>query len=95
MDSMISEWTFWCEIDGVAVSDLESYRTITAPGEEYFVSLPDDNIYESPAGSYGPSINAGIFLILRPQSAGEHTIQMFTSDNAGETSDVTYELTVE
>ena len=95
MDSMISEYTFWCEIDGVAVSDLASYAIITAPGESYFVRLPDDNIYGVPAGRYGPSINAGIFLMLRPLSAGEHTIQFFGSDNETFTTDVTYNLTVE
>ena len=95
MDSMISAYTFWCEIDGVAVSDLESYRTITDPGESYFVRLPDDNIYGVRAGRYGPSLNAGIVLILRPLSPGEHTIQWFVSNNATFTIDVTYELTVE
>ena len=95
IDTQISESTFWCEIDGVAVSDLESYRTITDGGEAYFVTLPEDNIYEVPAGRYGPSLNAGIFLMLRPLSAGAHTIRMFASYDATYTVDVTYELTVE
>jgi hypothetical protein len=95
VESMISEWTIWCEIDGVAVADLASYRTITAPGEAYFVRLPDDNLFGVPAGRYGPTVNGGIYLMLRPLSAGEHTIQIFVSDDATFTSDVTYELTVE
>jgi hypothetical protein len=95
IDSLISVGTFWCEIDGVAVADLESYRVSTAPGEAFFVSMPDGNFYGIPAGRYGPSLNAGIYLLLRPLSAGEHTIQFFLSDNATFTSDVTYELTVE
>ena len=96
LDSMISLSTFWCEIDGVRVSDLESYATSTALGEEYYVSFPDDNIWGFPAGRYGPSLNGGIYLLLRPLSPGEHTIEIFAMDpTAGTTSDLTYELTIE
>ena len=95
-DTAISDGTFWCKIDGVAVSDLESYRTITAPGEEYFVTTPDDGFFPAVgAGTYGPSLNGGIYLLLRPLSPGEHTIEIFVTDYAGYTSDLTYELTVE
>jgi hypothetical protein len=96
LDSMISLSTFWCEIDGVAVSDLESYATSTAPGEAYYVTFPDDNVWGFPAGVYGPSLNSGIYLLLRPLSPGEHTIEIFAIDpTAGTTSDLTYELTIE
>jgi len=95
IDTQISELTFWCEIDGVAVSDLESYRTSTAPGEAYSVRFPEDNIWGFPAGRYGPALNAGIYLLLRPLSPGEHTIEIFVTDDAGSTNDLTYELTIE
>ena len=95
LDTQISDSTYWCEIDGVAVSDLESYATSTALGEEYYVWFPDDNIWGFPEGRYGPSLNGGIYLLLRPLSPGEHTIEIFNSDNAGFTSDLTYVLTVE
>jgi hypothetical protein len=95
IDSFLSVGTFWCEIDGVAVSNLESYRVSTAPGEAYFVRVPEESLFAVPAGYYGPTVNAGIYLLLRPLSAGEHTIQIFASDNATFTNDVTYNLTVE
>jgi hypothetical protein len=95
VDTMISELTYWCEIDGVAVSDLQSYRAVTALGEAYYVDFPDNNIWGFPAGRYGPSLNGGIYLLLRPLSPGEHTIEIYVSDDAGSFTDLTYELTVE
>jgi hypothetical protein len=89
-----------CEIDGNPVSDLESYGVLTREGDEYMVTVPDDNFYASvgydlPAGSYGPTMDVGVYLMLRPLSPGEHTIHFAASDPAGFALDVTYYLTVE
>src|SRR6185436_16808024 len=59
-----------CEIDGVAVSDIESYSVATAPGDEYTITFPDDNVWGLDAGDYGPSVDIGVYLMLRPLSAG-------------------------
>jgi len=87
---------FTCEIDGDPVSDLESYRFATADGDAYMVEFPDDNWFGIDTGIYGPTIDEGIYLLVRPLSVGEHTIH-FTSESTeyGFPSDVTYELTVE
>jgi len=95
LDAVLDVGDFSCEIDGVSVSDLESYRTSTARGDEYFIRLPRNNLFGAPAGLEGPTVDAGIYLMLRPLPAGEHTIHIFASDDATFTVDVTYDLTVE
>jgi hypothetical protein len=85
-----------CEIDGDSVSDLESYYVATADGDAYMVMFPENNLYEIDAGPYGPTIDAGYYLMLRPLSAGEHTIHITSAvDDFGFALDVTYNLTVE
>jgi hypothetical protein len=95
VDAVVDDGELSCEIDGVSVPDLESYRTSTARGDEYFIFLPRDNLFGVPAGLEGPTVDAGIYLMLRPLSAGEHSIHIFASDDVSFTVDVTYELTVE
>jgi hypothetical protein len=85
-----------CEIDGVAVSDIDSYRTYTAEGDEYLVAFPDNNLWGIDAGVYGPTVDMGMYLMLRPLAAGHHTIHVAGSiPDADYTTDVTYEITVE
>ncbi len=88
-----------CQIDGVEVKDIAAYRCVTPDGAEYMVTFPtDDNPWAPllPAGTYGPCVDDGIWLMLAPLPAGEHTIH-FT---AGSTAwgpfalEVTYHLTV-
>ena len=89
-----------CTIDGVAVQNLGAYRTATADGSEYLITLPEDNITGFlPAGTYGPSVDDGIYLMLAPLSRGQHTIHL-TSASTGSALgdfalDVTYHLTIE
>ena len=85
--------TVSCEIDGVSVPDLDSYRSDTAYGDEYVVTLPEGNDFGMEPFTWGPSLDAGIYLMLKPLSAGEHTIHFAASDPYNE--DVTYNLTVE
>ena len=79
----------------VAIPDLASYWVTMAAGEGYYIRLTDDNLFGVRAGRYGPTVDSGVYLMLRPLSAGEHTIHIFASDDATFTVDVTYELTVE
>jgi len=84
---------YWCEIDGVAVPDLASYWVTMAAGEGYYIKLTDDNLFGVRAGRYGPTVDSGVYLMLRPLSPGEHTIHIRTEFGA-ESIDVTYQLTV-
>jgi hypothetical protein len=85
-------------IDGVAVKNLDSYRTQSPLFE--FGPLPEDNILEfsgedAPAGATSPSVDAGFYLLLPPLSAGEHVIHFGgTFDDFGFSIDTTYVITV-
>ncbi len=78
-----------CEIDGRAVENITAYRCQTPEDGEYMVTFPEDSVW-LPAGTYGPSVSDGYYLMLAPLSAGKHTIH-FT---AGDYLDVTYHITV-
>ncbi len=84
-----------CEIDGYEVKDVAAYRFVTPPGKEYMLTLPENNLWGIPAGTYGPCVDDGYWLIVSPLKAGEHTIHI-AANNAGGTwtLDVTYHLTV-
>lgn len=79
------------EVDGRPVDDITAFRCQT--DEPFMVTLPDGNVFNVPAGTYGPSISDGYYLLLRPLPPGEHTIHFVTE--SGDTSqDVTYHITV-
>jgi hypothetical protein len=93
-----------CEIDGVPVKNLEQYR-VQSPLFTYG-PLPEDNVlefwgYTAPAGSTSPAVSDGVFLMLAPLSAGQHTIHIGGSlfipewDNYSFVIDVNYKLTVQ
>jgi hypothetical protein len=85
-----------CEIDGVSVSDLGSYRLGTADGDAYMVYLPEDSGWGLDPGFYGPTMDDGVYILIRPLSVGEHTIHFHTeASEYGFVTDVTYDLTVE
>jgi hypothetical protein len=101
IDEMADSLT--CEIDGRQLSDLQSYRSVTPNGGAFMVTLPDGDLWGIVGiqlytgttqvvrpGLFGPSVQDGIFLMLAPLSAGQHTIH-FTAGNA---QDVTYHLIV-
>lgn len=87
------------EVDGVAVEDIWDYRTIT--DELFGFWVPEENIPNDvfeiplPEGYYYPAAGDGIFVMLAPLSAGEHTIHIHGEfpENTGY-SDVIYHLTV-
>jgi hypothetical protein len=84
-----------CTIDGVPVANINSYRAVTPDGAEYLVTLPDDNITGGvlAPGTYGPSVDDGIYLMLAPLRPGLHTIRI-TAASGEFALDVTYHLTV-
>lgn len=89
-----------CVIDGVPLEDLAAYRCQTPDGAEYMVTMPADNPFASyglPAGTWGPCVDDGIYLMLAPLPAGEHTITFAAKSlwsGAPWALEVTYHLTV-
>ena len=70
-------------IDGVPVSDARSYRA--ADEGSFTITVPADNVIGIPAGTYGPQVTDGYWLLLAPLSPGSHTItaHVVTSANGG------------
>jgi hypothetical protein len=87
-----------CEIDGVEFADITGYRFQTPVGGAYMITLPDYNLwdlwygFDVPAGTYGPCVDDGYFLMLAPLPAGAHTIHVLVGDPATE---LTYHITVQ
>lgn len=83
------------DIDGVSVQDLPKYR---APSPDFDFTAPDNNLLIGAATS-GKMAADGIYLLLAPLSAGEHTIHFSFVGVPGPgvhipAQDVTYHLTV-
>jgi hypothetical protein len=76
----------FCEIDGVAVTNLESYR-VASPQFEF--TAPTPWVF-GVVGGPGTAVGDGYYLLLRPLSLGEHTIH-FGGDFG---IDTTFHLTV-
>jgi len=89
-DQMDAASGFVCQIDGVEVLNITSYRCQTPEGGAFMVTFPEGGMWGMPAGTYGPTVADGIFLMLKPLPAGQHTIQ-WSSPNG----EVTYYLTVQ
>jgi hypothetical protein len=87
-----------CEVDGVAVQNLEAYR-VQSPLDT-FGPLPDGNLLGAPEGATSPFASDGYFLMLAPLSAGQHTIHFTGEIDLLEEFgfvfmlDITYNLTV-
>jgi hypothetical protein len=85
-----------CELDGVSIQNLSSYRFTSV----FPVTFPTDNIFDAfgcptPPGTYGPLANDGFYLMLRPLSSGQHTLHFHGFLPAfGFALDITYNLTV-
>lgn len=81
-----------CTIDGRPVNNPAAYR---CESPVFTVTVPDDNLFGIDAGTYGPCLNNGYYLLLEPLKKGVHIIH-FTGQMAdGSFSlDVTYRLYV-
>jgi hypothetical protein len=85
-----------CEIDGVALQDLFSYR-VESPEGGYTFSLPEGSIYNGwglPAGDRYPAVADGYWILLPPLSKGEHVIHFRAGAENEIWQDMTYYLTV-
>ena len=86
-----------CEVDGTPVRNLDRYRVVSPL---FTYTVPDNNIFQIfgedfPGGSTSPSVSDGVYLMLRPLSAGRHVIHVtgeIPTYNFG--LDVTYNLKV-
>ncbi len=88
--SMDSATDLACEVDGVAVKNVASYRE---ESPEFDLILPADNIFGLDPGEIGPGVDSGYYLFLAPLPAGQHTIH-FHGSLPGFTLDIVYNLTV-
>ena len=78
-------------VDGVALQSLNTYR---APSPTFSYTVTADNILGIPAGTYGPAVSDGYWLMLAPLSAGSHTVHFRGVRADGFETEVTYNLTV-
>lgn len=79
------------EVDGKSIEGLGSYR---AHSPTFDITLPENNLFGAPAGTYGPSAADGYWLMLRPLPPGEHTVHIHGVFPNGGVLDVTYTLFV-
>jgi len=80
-------------IDGQAVSNLRDYRALSPDG--FNVTLPEGNLLGLPAGTYGPHVADGYWLLLTPLSVGQHTIVVHAvNPTFGIDYTVTYHITI-
>ena len=89
-DQVEAATAFSAEIDGGPV-DLSARRCRNE--EPFMVTVPEGNIFGIPAGTYGPAVTDGYWVMLPPLPPGTHTVH-FSSTQGGNTMDVTYNITV-
>jgi hypothetical protein len=75
------------------------YRTCAGPvsrcsAPAFSLTLPQDNVFGLPEGTYGPAVADGVYLMLAPLSAGRHTITFGGTGSSGFSQDITYNLVV-
>lgn len=86
------------ELDGKPVQNLDAYR-VQSPLFE-FGPLPENNLLaffglDAPAGAVSPSVDAGVYLLIKPLSVGHHVLRIrATFDDLGASIDTTFNLTV-
>lgn len=83
-------------IDGVAVSDVKDFRVLSPTA--FNVTLPADNVPTAlglplPAGTYGPQVGDGYYMLLAPLGAGSHTIVVHVISSLGFEYLITYNIT--
>jgi hypothetical protein len=80
-------------IDGVVIQDLDKYRA--ASPLFTFGPLPENNLLGKAPGAVSPAVADGVYLMLPPLSAGNHTIHFAgTVPDFNFFLDITYNLTV-
>ncbi len=80
------------ELDGRTIPNLENYHVRSVA---FGFTLPDDNLLKAigeniPAGTYFPSTDDGVYLMLTGLAPGNHYLHL----RAGSSQDITYHLLV-
>jgi hypothetical protein len=79
------------EVDGRSLQNLGAYR---AHSPTFEITLPENNLFGAPAGTYGPAAADGYWVMLHPLPPGQHTIHIHGVFPNGGVLDVTYHLLV-
>ena len=91
MDAVLLE----ASIDGTPLQNLTAYR-VQSP--VFPLTLPEDNVFGDPSGTYTPQVADGYWLMLAPLSAGVHTLHWKAEVTGGVFTgaviEVIYHLTV-
>jgi hypothetical protein len=81
-------------IDGKSI-DVSTHREVDPYVEGFEVTVPDANHLGLPAGTYGPCVSDGYFLMFSPLSPGQHELSFGGSIPAfGAELNVTFHITV-
>jgi hypothetical protein len=92
--------TLSVEVDGEPIEKLqgkpEKFRVKSVVFE---VTLPGDNVFGIPGGTYSPAVDDGFYVALKPLDVGPHTLRIIGATQGCPISppfslDVTYNLTV-
>jgi hypothetical protein len=83
-----------CEIDGVPLDDLFSYRAESPEGGFTFIVPEGSILYDWLLGDRYPAVADGYWLLLPPLPKGDHIIYFHAEMTTGEVQDMTYHLTV-
>jgi hypothetical protein len=78
-------------VDGVKIQNVAQHR-VTSPVFNAF--FPEGAIFNISAGTHGPLVSDGYWILLKPLSPGAHTIHFKGVGSNGFTVEVTYLLTV-
>jgi len=79
------------QIDGRSIKHLEEYRTLSPMFT--IGPVPYPNLFGTPAGTVTQSVDAGVYLLVRPLKPGRHTIH-FKGTVGGGNIDTTYNIMV-
>ncbi len=80
------------DLDGKQLNNLQNDFRVTSV--TFDVTLPDDNLFGIPSGEYATAVDDGFYVMLKPLSAGSHTLHFKgTVSLTGFSLDVVYHLT--
>lgn len=77
------------DLDGRQLNDIPDFRVTSVT---FDVTLPDNNLFGIPSGEYGTAADDGYYVMLKPLSAGSHTLH-FKGSSSAISLDVVYHLT--
>jgi len=80
-------------IDGDSLVKFENRSRLRAISPVFSLTLPADNIFGAPPGTYAPAVADGWYVMLAPLSPGRHTLR-FGGATPSFSVNVTYHLRV-